>query len=133
MKFLWVLLAALSVGCNRSKTPLAETFTILEHIAATDNASEGYIIRHDVRGTSIMIKTYCGFTQYDNKSTNRGFCPSERLPTLGQPISRCTEKSETGAGSPPCVYRAGDHLAFHEGGSWGNDEINLAVDSEVEK
>jgi len=131
-KFSLILLAALLAGCNRSKIP-AETFTILEHIPATDTTPERYIIRQDVRGTSVTIKTHCGFTQYDNKNTNRGFCPSERLPGLGQSINRCTQKSAAGAMSPPCVYRAGDYLAFHEGGTWGDDEINLAVDSEAEK
>jgi len=32
-----------------------------------------------------------------------------------------------------CASRVRGYLAFHEGGTWGDDEINLEVDSEAVK
>src|SRR5215472_11117114 len=109
---------------------MGETFTIVEHVAASEKRPERYVIRHEGNGTSVNITSHCGYTKYDNKQENRGFCPSERLPALGKPIGVCTQNSQTGPFSPPCVYRVGDYLAYHEGGTWGDDEINLVLESE---
>lgn len=137
IKQLLLVVILLPVGCRQSAPA---TFTIIEHTTSTGDifdrvsgqSNEHYVVRYENAGRSVVIDTRCAFTQYPDKgrAVNQGFCPSERLPAIGTSISQCTPQSKTGSLFPPCAYRMGDVLVFHEGGTWGDEEVNLYVLSE---
>jgi hypothetical protein len=133
MKVLLLLLAVLLASC-RNASVKEEKFTITEHTAATDSHRESYIIKHESGNVVTVLKATCSYTLYDNKTPSlSGFCPLERLPNVGQSVARCSERSQMGAGSPPCMSHAGDFLIIHEGGLWGNDAVGLTIESESVK
>jgi hypothetical protein len=138
MKALLPLFALLLAGCHNASVK-EETFTITEHVAATDSNPERYTVQHESGIVITVLQATCSYTLYEGNQNNpsglslSGFCPLERLPSVGRAVARCTSKSLTGTGSPPCMSHTGNFLVIHEGGLWGNDTVASAIEWESVK